>query len=618
MSTTEKQTYSFQTEVKQLLQLMIHSLYSDKEIFLRELISNASDALGKLRFKALQEPAFKGKDQDLKIKVSFDKDNGTLTVSDNGIGMTADEVIENLGTIAKSGTRAFVEKLTGDQAKDAVLIGQFGVGFYASFMVADTVTVVTRRADQAADQAVIWQSKGDGEYTLESTTKTSQGTDIILHLKKEEEELLSDWKLREIIIKYSDHIDFPIEMPSEEKQESVNKASALWLRSKSEITDEEYKEFYKLVSHDYQEPLAWSHNKVEGNVEYTSLLYIPKHAPFDLYQMQMKNRGVKLYVKRVFIMDDAEQFIPNYLRFVRGVIDAKDLPLNVSREILQNNKVVNTIKAATTKKVLGMLQSMADNQPQDYLQAWKEFGPAIKEGIYEDASNKDAIAKLLRFATTHKDEPGQTESLDDYLSRMKPEQEAIYYVTADSFNGAKHSPHLEIFRKQGIEVLLLSDRIDEWLTGYLTEYQGKKLVSVAKGALDLGKLDTDKPELEKESEEIKDLLTAIKTALGEQVKEVRATHRLTESPACVVADENAMGLQMQRLFKQAGQPFPTSQPILEINPKHPLIMRLNQKTSDPTLSDWSKLLLEQALLAEGAQLEDPAGFVKRVNTLLLI
>jgi len=615
MHTAEKQTYSFQTEVKQLLQLMIHSLYSDKEIFLRELISNSSDALDKLRFKALQDDLFKGKDQDLKIKVSFDEDKGTITVSDNGIGMSEEEVIENLGTIAKSGTRSFVEKLTGDQSKDSELIGQFGVGFYSSFMVADEVTVITRRADQSADSAVIWSSKGDGEYTIESTEKSTQGTDIILHLKKEENELLSDWRLRQIIIKYSDHIAFPVELPSEtEEKDPVNKASALWLRNKSEITDEDYKEFYKLVSHDFQEPLAWSHNRVEGNVEYTSLLYIPKQAPFDLYQLQMKNRGVKLYVKRVFIMDDAEQFIPHYLRFVRGVIDAKELPLNVSREILQNNKIVSTIKSGVTKKVLSLLQSMADNEPQDYLQAWKEFGPAIKEGIVEDVGNREAIARLLRFATSFKNEPGQTESFDDYVSRMKPDQEAIYYVTAETFQGAKSSPHLEIFRKKGIEVLLLSDRIDEWLTGHLTEYQDKKLVSVAKG--ELGKIDEEEPKLEAQAEDLKDLLSAFKLALGDKVQEVRATHRLTDSPACLVADENAMGLQMQRMFQAAGQPFPVSKPILEINPDHPLILRLKDKASDPVIADWALLLLDQATLAEGGQLEDPAGFVKRMNSFL--
>jgi molecular chaperone HtpG len=616
MHTAEKQTYSFHTEVKQLLQLMIHSLYSDKEIFLRELISNASDALDKLRFNALQDSAYKGKDNDLKIKVSFDKEAGTLTISDNGIGMTEEEVIENLGTIAKSGTKAFVEKLTGDQSKDSELIGQFGVGFYASFMVADKVTVITRRADKSADSAVIWESKGDGEYSIENTEKQSQGTEIILHLKKEEDELLSDWRLREIIIKYSDHIAFPVEMPSEEEnKDPVNKANALWLRNKSDISDEEYKEFYKLVSHDFQEPLAWSHNRVEGKTEYTSLLYIPKHAPFDMYQLQMKNRGIKLYVKRVFIMDDAEQFIPNYLRFIRGVIDAKDLPLNVSREILQNNKTVSTIKAGVTKKVLGMLQSMADNEPQDYIQCWKEFGPALKEGVVEDAGNKEAIAKLLRFATTVNNEPGQTTSLETYVSRMKPEQEDIYYVTADTFQAAKNSPHLEIFRKKGIEVLLLSDRIDEWLTGHLTEFEGKKLVSVAKG--ELGKIDADEPEHETQSEAMKDLVASIKAALGDQVKDVRTTHRLTDSPACLVADESEMGLQMQRMFKAAGQPFPMSKPILEINPEHPLIMRLNANLSDPALPEWASLLLEQSMLAEGAQLEDPAGFVKRVNALLL-
>jgi molecular chaperone HtpG len=618
MHTTDKKTYAFQTEVKQLLQLMIHSLYSDKEIFVRELISNASDALDKLRFNALQVPGFKGKDKDLSIKLSFDKAAGTLTVSDNGIGMNADEVIENLGTIAKSGTRAFVEKLTGDQAKDSELIGQFGVGFYSSFMVADTVTVLTRRADEPAENAVRWESKGDGEYSLEIVTKDTIGTDIILHLKSDEQELLEDWRLREIIIKYSDHIAFPVEMMNgEDKSEAVNKATALWMRNKSDLTDEEYKEFYKLVSHDYQDPLAWSHNHVEGNTEYTSLLYVPKHAPFDMYQVQMKNKGVKLYVKRVFIMDDAEQFIPHYLRFVRGVIDAKDLPLNVSREILQNNKMVSTIKAGTVKKILSMLQSMADNEPQDYIQCWAEFGPAIKEGVVEDSANKEQIAKLMRFATTFKNESGQTESFDDYLARMKPEQDNIYYVTAETFQAAKNSPHLEIFRKNGIEVLLLSDRIDEWLTAHLTEYQGKKLISVSKGSLDLGKLDEAEPELASQSEVIKDLIHAMKTALGEQVKDVRVTHRLTDSPACIVADEDDMGLQMQRIFKAAGQPFPTSKPILEINPEHPLILRLNANPNDSAMQDWALLLLEQSTLAEGGQLDDPAGFVKRVNALLL-
>lgn len=612
MQTAEKQTYAFQTEVKQLLQLMIHSLYSDKEIFLRELISNGSDALDKLRFNALSDDAFKGKDTNLKIKVSFNKDARTITVEDNGIGMSEAEVIEHLGTIAKSGTKAFIEKLSGDQAKDSQLIGQFGVGFYSSFMVADKVSVHTRRADLPESEAVLWESCGDGEYTLEKSEKAGQGTTITLHLKENEDELLTDSRLRGIIIRYSDHISFPVEMPSaseEQTDEPVNKATALWLRKKSDISKEDYQEFYKHVSHDFQEPLAWTHNRVEGKTEYTSLLYVPKQAPFDMYQMQAKNHGVKLYVKRVFIMDDAEQFIPNYLRFVRGVIDANDLPLNVSREILQNNKVVETIKAGSVKKILSMLQSMANNEPQDYVQFWSEFGPAFKEGIVEDAGNKDAIAKLLRFATTFKDESGQTESLDDYITRMQEGQDSIYYVTAETFQSAKNSPHLEIFRKKGIEVLLLSDRVDEWLVAHLPEYQDKKLVSVAKGSLDLGETEND--------ESFRDLINAFKTGLGEQVKDVRTTNRLTQSPACIVADENDMGMQMQRIFKSAGQPFPVSKPILEINPEHALIQRLNLTVNDARIKDWGQLLLEQATLAEGGQLDDPAGFVKRMNELLL-
>ncbi len=629
--TAEKQTHVFETEVKQLLQLMIHSLYSDKEIFLRELVSNSSDALDKLRFEALQNNKLKSLGQDLCIRVEFDKEKRTITVSDNGIGMSEQEVIENLGTIAKSGTKAFVESLTGEQKHDSALIGQFGVGFYASFMVADKVSVHTRRGDVGVDEAVLWESAGDGEYTLEAADKSDIGTRITLHIKEGEDELLNDWKLREIIIKYSDHISFPVEMPKaqtedEEKNEdaaityeSVNKATALWMRAKSDITDEEYTKFYQHVSHDFQDPLIWTHNKVEGKTEYTNLLFIPKKAPFDLYQGGEKRHGVKLYVKRVFIMDDAEQFIPHYLRFVRGVIDANDLPLNVSREILQNNRVVDTIRAGSVKKVLGLLENLAKNEPQDYIEFWAEFGPAMKEGIVEDTNNREQLTKLMRFATTKTDEPGQTVSLDDYIARMTEGQEKIYFVTGETFQAAKNSPHLEIFRKRGIEVLLLSDRVDEWVTMHMKDYQGKQLESVAKGALDLGSTDDKEDEAQRESED-KDfapLIAAFKTSLGDKVKDVRLTHRLTDSPACVVADENDMGLQMQRIFKAAGQAMPASAPILELNPEHALLQRLkaNMPAQDE-INDWGSLLLNQAILAEGGQLDDPAAFVKTVNQLL--
>jgi molecular chaperone HtpG len=626
----EKQTHVFETEVKQLLQLMIHSLYSDKEIFLRELVSNASDALDKLRFESLQNDHLKKFNQDLRIRVGFDKDKRTITVSDNGIGMNEAEVIENLGTIAKSGTKAFVESLTGEQKHDAALIGQFGVGFYASFMVADQVTVYTRRADAAADEAVLWGSKGDGEYSIAEAEKADIGTTITLHLKENEDELLNDWKLREIIIKYSDHISFPVEMPQAEPEgekektdtetyEAVNKATALWTRSKSDISEEEYKQFYQHVSHDFQDPLAWTHNRVEGKTEYTNLLFIPKKAPFDLFQATDKRRGVKLYVKRVFIMEDAEQFIPNYLRFVRGVIDANDLPLNVSREILQQNKVVDTIRGGSVKKILGLLENLAKNEPQDYIEFWSEFGPVLKEGVVEDPNNREQIAKLLRFASTHNNEPGQTTSLEDYIGRMQEGQDKIYYVTGETFQAVKNSPHLEIFRKKGIEVLLLSDRVDEWLTMHLGEFDGKKLESVAKGALDLGTVEDKEKQAERETEskDFAELIAAFKTSLGAKVKDVRLTHRLTDSPACVVADENDMGLQMQRIFKAAGQAAPVSAPILELNPEHALLQRLKaDMPAQDQLSDWATLLLDQAVLAEGGQLEDPAGFVKIMNGLL--
>lgn len=625
MQATQKKTHAFQTEVKQLLKLMIHSLYSEKEIFLRELISNASDACDKLRFLAINDPALKGKDENLHIRVDMDKEAGTITISDNGIGMSEAEVVENIGTIAKSGTKAFLDQLTGDKKKDAQLIGQFGVGFYSCFMVADKVTLVTRRAD--SDAAVLWESDGSGEYTLESADKETQGTTITLHMKPEDHEYLEAWKLRGIIMKYSDHINFPVEMVQEKADddkdaaivyEAVNKATALWQCSKNDLTDEEYKAFYKHVSHDFEDPLAWTHNAVEGKVEYRNLLYIPKRAGFDLYTQMNKRHGVKLYVQRVFIMDDAEQFLPHYLRFVKGVIDANDLPLNVSREILQSSKVVDTIKSGSAKKVLALLADMAENKPEDYIQFWSEFGPALKEGIIEDVPNRDAIAKLLRFASTRTDEPSQTVSLADYVSRMKEGQKHIYFVTAETFAAAKNSPHLEIFRQQGIEVLLLSDRVDEWLAGYLTEFEGKTLASVAKGDLELPTLDPKEEEkLKAEDESFAKLIAAFKMGLGDAVKDVRITHRLTQSPACVVADANDMGLQMQRIFKAAGQSMPASKPILELNPTHSLLIRLNQNPADEQMKAWAQLLLDQAILAEGGHLDDPALFVKRMNELLL-
>lgn len=626
MQTAEKRTHAFQTEVKQLLQLMIHSLYSNKEIFLRELISNSSDALDKLRFQALHSDALKGKDQNLKITVSYDEKAQTISITDNGIGMNEAEVIEHLGTIAKSGTKAFIEKLSGDQAKDSALIGQFGVGFYSSFMVADRVSVLTRRADESAEQGVLWESQGDGEYTLTAVEKPSQGTIVTLHLKDAEKDLLSDWRLREIITKYSDHIAFPVEMlkakGDEDKTEgddfeAVNTATALWSRSKSEITEDEYKAFYKHISHDFEDPMTWTHNRVEGKTEYTNLLFIPKRAPFDMFTANAQHKGIKLYVKRVFIMDDSEVFMPNYLRFVSGVIDSADLPLNVSREILQRNRVVDTIRAGSIKKVLGLLENMAKNEPQDYIAFWKTFGQVLKEGIVEDHDNKAQLSRLLRFASTHNDEAAQTTSLEDYIGRMKEGQEKIYYVTAETFHAAKSSPHLEIFRKKGIEVLLLSDRVDEWVTAHLGEFEGKKLESVAKGGLDLGELKDEETDVQAMEPDFKPLLDAFKLALGDEVKDVRLSARLTDSPACVVADANDMGLQMQRIFAAAGQTMPGSKPILELNPKHPVIERLKSDTENPKTQDWAHLLLGQAILAEGGQLQDPSQFVKCMNGLLV-
>lgn len=623
--TAEKQTLGFQAEVKQLLHLMIHSLYSNKEIVLRELISNASDAADKLRFEALADNTLYGDDGELKIRVSFDKAARTVTISDNGIGMSRQEVIDNIGTIAKSGTREFLNALSGDQKKDAALIGQFGVGFYSSFIVADKVTLVTRRA--GSEEAVQWESSGEGDYTLSAADKTTRGTDIILHLREGEDEFLNDWKLKSIIRKYSDHITLPIVMKKSEwkdgeqvptdEDEVVNKASALWARGKSDISEDDYKEFYKHVSHDFEDPLAWSHSRVEGKQEYISLLYIPAKAPFDLYDRERRH-GIKLYVKRVFIMEDAEKLMPQYLRFVRGVIDSADLPLNVSREILQHSKDIDAIKAGSVKKVLGLLEDLAENRAEDYQKFWNEFGRVLKEGPGEDFGNKEKIAGLLRFASTHLDSEEQVVSFKDYVSRMKEGQDKIYYITADSFAAAKHSPHLEIFRKKGIEVLLMSDRVDEWLLGSLTEFDGKPLQSVAKGDLDLGKLEdeAEKEQQKKVEDEYKPLVEKIQAALGDKVKEVRVTHRLTDSPACLVAGEHDLSGNLERLLKAAGQKTPDSKPVLEINPGHRLLELLRQENEGTRFDDLVHVLFDQALLAEGGQLDDPASFVKRMNSLL--
>jgi molecular chaperone HtpG len=620
-----KESMAFQAEVKQLLQLMIHSLYSNKEIVLRELISNASDAADKLRFEALANGALYENDSELKIRIAFDKEARTLTIADNGIGMSRDEVISHIGTIAKSGTKEFFSALTGDQAKDANLIGQFGVGFYSAFIIADKVTLTTRRA--GATEAVRWESAGEGDYTLEDADKASRGTEIVLHLREGEDEFLSDWKLKSIIRKYSDHIMLPIVMKKSEwkdgaevttdEDETVNKASALWARSKNDITEEEYQEFYKHVSHDFENPLAYTHSRVEGKQEYISLLYIPGKAPFDLYDRE-RSHGIKLYVKRVFIMEDAEKLMPQYLRFVRGVIDTSDLPLNVSREILQSSRDVEAIKAGSVKKVLGLLEDMAENKPEDYAKFYKEFGRVLKEGPGEDFANKEKIAGLLRFASTKADTDVQDVSLKDYISRMQPEQDVIYYITADSFAAAQHSPHLEIFRKKGIEVLLMSDRVDEWLLGSLTEFEGKKLQSIAKGDLDLGKLESDtEKEIQKQiEEEAKTLVEKIKQSLGEQVKDVRVTHRLTDSPACLVSDAHDLSGNLARILKSAGQKAPETKPILEINPTHKLVKRIEAESADDVFADLAHVLFDQALLAEGGMLEDPASFVKRMNSLI--
>jgi molecular chaperone HtpG len=619
---TRKETMEFQAEVRQLMKLMIHSLYSNKEIFLRELISNASDACDKLRFEALSNEALYDGDSELKIRVDFDKDARTITVSDNGIGMTRDEVVDNIGTIAKSGTQQFFESLTGDQTHDMELIGQFGVGFYSCFIVADKVTLTTRRAGVPADQAVQWESDGEGSYSLTHVTKDSRGTEIVLHLREGEDEFLDAWRLRSIITRYSDHISIPIEMRSQEEDkegeyEVVNNASALWKLSKKEISDEEYKEFYKHVAHDFGEPMAWTHNQVEGTQSYTSLLYIPKTAPFDLWDRDRRH-GIKLYVRRVFIMDDAEHLMPQYLRFVRGLVDSDDLPLNVSREILQKNKFIDSIRAASVKKILGLLENMAKNEPEKYAGFWKQFGQVMKEGPAEDFANRERIAKLLRFSSTHTDSEEQTVSLEDYVSRMPEGQDKIYYITADSFSAAKNSPHLEVFRKKGIEVLLLSDRVDEWLVSHLTEFDGKPLVSVAKGDLDLGKLGADEEgkKDEKTEEEYKAFLDKIKEVLADDVSEVRSSQRLTDSPSCLVLGEQEMAMHMQQLLKQAGHDIPDSKPVLEINMDHPLVKRLREESDETRFSDWSRLLFEQAMLSQGGQLDDPAAFVKRLNGIL--
>lgn len=628
-----KEHLSFQTEAKQLLKLMIHSLYSNKEIFLRELISNSSDAADKLRFEGLTDGALYESDSDLKIRVSYDTKTRTITVSDNGIGMSRQEVIDHIGTIAKSGTREFFSTLTGDQAKDAHLIGEFGVGFYSTFIVADKVTLITRRAGLTPEHGVRWESGGEGDYTLEMIEKAERGTDVILHLREGEHDLLNGWRIRSIIRKYSDHISLPIVIKKEEwsqekneniitdEDETINQASALWARPKSEITLEQYEEFYKHVAHDSEPPLAYVHTKVEGKHEYTQLLYIPSHAPFDMFDREHRH-GVKLYVQRVFIMDDAEQLLPNYLRFVRGVIDSNDLPLNVSREILQESKDIESIRSGSVKKVLGLLdqliQSEQDSDKEKYKIFWKEFGQVLKEGVGEDYANREHIAKLLRFVSTHTDSDEQVVSLNDYIGRMKEGQEKIYYVTADSLKATRSSPHLEVFQKKGIEVILLFERVDEWLAANLTEFEGKSLQSIAKGNLDLGNLENEeeKKEQEKEANEYKELTDKIKGILDTHVKEVRITLRLTESPACLVAESHDMGGNLERLLKSAGQKVTHAKPILEINPHHPMVQRL--KYEEERFADWSYILFDQALLAEGGQLEDPAAFVKRLNELLLL
>jgi molecular chaperone HtpG len=631
---TGQETLGFQTEVKQLLHLMIHSLYSNKEIFLRELVSNASDALDKRRFMALDDSALQS-EQELAIHIDFNEKERTVTVRDNGIGMSREEIIQHLGTIAKSGTKEFLQSLTGDDAKDAKLIGQFGVGFYSSFIVADKVIVNSRKAGTPPEAGVRWESAGEGEYTVAEVTLEQPGTEVILHLRADEDEFLESYRLRSIITKYSDHIGFPIymrkiEVPSgedesenkaptqSEEYEVVNKATALWTVPKNEIKEEEYQEFYKHISHDFEAPMTWSHNRVEGKTQYISLLYIPSHAPFDLWNREQP-RGLKLYVQRVFIMDDVEQFLPSYLRFVKGIVDSNDLPLNVSREILQGSKVVDTIRKGCASKVLSMLDSMAKNDVENYQKIWNEFGQVIKEGPGEDFANKEKIAKLLRFASSHKNTSTQDVSLDEYISRMKGGQDKIYYITADNFNAAANSPHLEVFRKKDIEVLLLSDRVDEWLVSHLTEYEGKQLQSIAKGDLDLGDLEDEqtKEAHKKTEEEFTDFIPKVKEVLKDRVEEVKITHRLTDSPACIVASQFGMSAHLQRMMKEAGQFAPEMKPVLELNPTHPLVKRLKSEDNQEKFADWANILLDQAILAEGGHLTEPATFVKRLNSMLM-
>ena len=628
--TSTKETLGFQAEVSQLLHLMIHSLYGNKEIFLRELVSNASDAADKLRFEAMSDPALFEDDPEPRIRVGYDAAARTITVSDNGIGMSRQEVIDNIGTIAKSGTREFFDKLTGDEAKDAHLIGQFGVGFYSSFIVADKVTVLTRRAGLTAEHGVKWESDGSGEYTIETIDRPSRGTEVTLHLREGEDELVSGYRLRSIIRKYSDHITLPIVMKKEEwdkdkgenrltdEDETVNQASALWARPKNDITEEQYHEFYKHVAHDFEPPLAYTHNKVEGTKEYTQLLYIPSRAPFDLYDRDHR-RGLKLYVRRVFIMDDAEHLMPAYLRFVRGVIDSNDLPLNVSREILQESRDVEMIRAGSVKRVLTVLEDLAENKQDKYATFWTEFGRVFKEGLGEDHANRERIAKLSRFASTHKDSDEQDVSLADYVSRMKEGQEKIYYVTAETFAAARNSPHLEIFRKLGVEVLLMYDRIDEWVVSTVTEFEGKPLHSVAKGDLDLSKLggDAAKADGAKQAEADTPLIERMQAALKDRASAVRTTERLTDSPACLVSDEHGLSMNLERILKAAGQNVPHVNPVLEVNASHPIVRRMKEETDEARFADWSNILFDQATLAEGGQLEDPAGFVKRLNELML-
>ncbi|MGQ5288963.1 molecular chaperone HtpG [Pectobacterium actinidiae] len=622
-----QETRGFQSEVKQLLHLMIHSLYSNKEIFLRELISNASDAADKLRFRALSAPELYAGDGDLRVRVSTDKEKRTLTISDNGIGMSRDEVIDNLGTIAKSGTKAFLESMGSDQVKDSQLIGQFGVGFYSAFIVADKVTVRTRAAGANADQGVYWESAGEGDYTIADITKDDRGTEITLHLREGEDEFLDDWRVRSVISKYSDHIALPVEIESRTESEEeggestvswekINKAQALWTRSKSEVSDDEYNEFYKHISHDFTDPLSWSHNRVEGKQEYTSLLYIPARAPWDMWNRDHKH-GLKLYVQRVFIMDDAEQFMPNYLRFVRGLIDSNDLPLNVSREILQDSRVTQNLRNALTKRVLQMLDKLAKDDAEKYQTFWQQFGLVLKEGPAEDGSNREAIAKLLRFATTQSDSSAQTVSLEDYVSRMVEGQDKIYYITADSYAAAKSSPHLELFRKKGIEVLLLSERIDEWMMSYLTEFDGKSFQSVSKADDTLDKLADEENDAQKEAQKaLEPFVERVKTLLGERVKDVRFTYRLTDTPAIVVTDADEMSTQMAKLFAAAGQQAPEVKYIFELNPEHALIKRAADVSDEAEFGEWVELLLDQALLAERGTLDDPNQFIRRMNQLL--